>query len=54
MPAAPQVHAASGGVGSMAVQLAKAQGAYVLGTCSAANAEYVKEVRAGHGGLCTC
>lgn len=29
----------------MAVQLAKARGLYVLGTCSEANAEYVKEVR---------
>ncbi len=36
------IHAAAGGVGSMAVQLAKARGAYVIGTASARNAEFVK------------
>lgn len=33
---------ASGGVGSFAVQFAKAKGAKVIGTCSAKNVEYVK------------
>jgi NADPH:quinone reductase-like Zn-dependent oxidoreductase len=36
------VHAASGGVGSMAVQIAKAKGAYVIATASGANEEFVK------------
>jgi NADPH:quinone reductase-like Zn-dependent oxidoreductase len=40
------VHAASGGVGSMAVQLAKAEGAYVIGTASARNADFVKSLGA--------
>jgi NADPH:quinone reductase-like Zn-dependent oxidoreductase len=40
------VHAASGGVGSMAVQLAKAKGAYVIGTASARNADFVKSLGA--------
>lgn len=35
------VHAASGGVGHIAVQLAKAAGAYVIGTSSAANKDFV-------------
>jgi len=35
------VHAASGGVGSMAVQLAKWKGAHVIATASEANREYV-------------
>lgn len=35
------IHAASGGVGHYAVQLAKAYGAYVIGTSSAANREFV-------------
>ena len=38
------IHAASGGVGSMAVQLAKAKGAYVIGTSSARNADFVREL----------
>lgn len=38
------IHAASGGVGSMAVQLAKAKGAYVIGTASARNKEFVKNL----------
>ena len=33
---------ASGGVGSLAVQLAKAKGAYVIGTASARNEEFVR------------
>eukprot|EP00887_Chlorella_sp_A99_P001387 scaffold8.g1387.t1 len=41
-----QVHAASGGVGSMAVQLAKARGLFVLGTCSSTNVDYVKQLGA--------
>lgn len=36
------VHAAAGGVGSLAVQMAKAAGARVLGTCRAENQEMVK------------
>lgn len=36
------IHAASGGVGSMAVQLAKAKGAFVVGTASGANEDFVR------------
>ncbi|MBI3650988.1 MAG: NADP-dependent oxidoreductase [Acidobacteria bacterium] len=36
------IHAAAGGVGSMAVQLAKVRGAVVIGTASARNADFVK------------
>jgi NADPH:quinone reductase-like Zn-dependent oxidoreductase len=35
------IHAAAGGVGHYAVQLAKARGAHVIGTASAANREFV-------------
>lgn len=35
------IHAAAGGVGSFAVQLAKWKGAYVLGTASARNREFL-------------
>jgi NADPH:quinone reductase-like Zn-dependent oxidoreductase len=35
------IHAASGGVGSLAVQMAKARGAWVAATCGAANRDYV-------------
>jgi NADPH:quinone reductase-like Zn-dependent oxidoreductase len=35
------IHAASGGVGHYAVQIAKQLGAYVIGTSSAANADFV-------------
>jgi len=38
------IHAAAGGVGSMAVQLAKAKGARVIGTASARNADFVREL----------
>ena len=40
------VHAASGGVGGFAVQLAKAAKAFVIGTCSASNAKYVRALGA--------
>ncbi|WP_406865150.1 NADP-dependent oxidoreductase [Streptomyces sp. HUAS MG47] len=36
------VHAAAGGVGHLAVQIAKARGAYVIGTASAAKHELVR------------
>lgn len=38
------VHAASGGVGSLAVQIAKSRNAYVIGTASAANRELVESL----------
>lgn len=40
------VHAAAGGVGSFAVQIARALGARVVATASAANAEYVRSLGA--------
>jgi NADPH2:quinone reductase len=40
------VHAAAGGVGSLAVQLAKAAGARVLGTCRDSNRDLVKDLGA--------
>lgn len=40
------VHAASGGVGSMGVQIARAFGARVIGTASAKNHDYVRELGA--------
>lgn len=40
------VHAAAGGVGHLAVQIAKARGAYVIGTASAPKHEFVKGVGA--------
>lgn len=40
------IHAAAGGVGSLAVQIAKARGAHVIGTASARNAEFVKSLGA--------
>jgi NADPH:quinone reductase-like Zn-dependent oxidoreductase len=36
------IHAAAGGVGSLAVQIAKHLGATVIATCSARNVDYVK------------
>ena len=38
------IHAAAGGVGHVAVQLAKWRGAYVAGTASASNAAYLAEI----------
>ncbi len=38
------IHAASGGVGSIAVQLAKSRGAFVIGTSSAANRTLVESL----------
>jgi NADPH:quinone reductase-like Zn-dependent oxidoreductase len=40
------VHAAAGGVGHMAVQIAKAKGAYVIGTASAAKHDFVRSLGA--------
>ncbi len=40
------VHAASGGVGHLAVQIAKAQGAHVIGTAGPDNLDYVRELGA--------
>lgn len=40
------IHAAAGGVGSMAVQFAKAKGAHVIGTASAHNADFLRELGA--------
>lgn len=36
------VHAAAGGVGTMAVQIAADRGAHVIGTCSSANVDFVR------------
>jgi len=38
------IHAAAGGVGTFAVQLAKAKGAYVIGTASAKNQSLLREL----------
>ncbi len=38
------IHAASGGVGSFAVQLAKWKGAHVIGTASAANHDFLRDL----------
>jgi len=40
------IHNASGGVGAFAVQIAKAKGAYVVATASAAKLDYVKSLGA--------
>ncbi|MFD9097718.1 NADP-dependent oxidoreductase [Streptomyces collinus] len=38
------VHAAAGGLGHVAVQIAKARGAYVIGTASAGKHEFLREI----------
>lgn len=40
------VHGGAGGVGSMAVQIAKARGAHVIATASAANHDYLRDIGA--------
>jgi len=40
------VHAAAGGVGTMAVQIAAERGAQVIGTCSSSNADFVRSLGA--------
>jgi NADPH:quinone reductase-like Zn-dependent oxidoreductase len=40
------VHGGAGGVGSLVVQIAKAQGAYVIATASARNQDYLHEIGA--------
>jgi NADPH:quinone reductase-like Zn-dependent oxidoreductase len=40
------IHAAAGGVGTFAVQLARWKGAYVIGTASARNADFLRELGA--------
>ncbi len=40
------IHGAAGGVGNLAVQFAKAKGAYVIGTASPNNFEFLKELGA--------
>jgi NADPH:quinone reductase len=40
------IHAGAGGVGSIAIQLAKAIGAYIFATCSSNNRDLVKELGA--------
>ena len=40
------IHGASGGVGSFAVQFAKAKGAYVIGTASTGNLDFLKQIGA--------
>ena len=40
------IHGAGGGVGHLAVQIAKARGAYVIGTASAAKHEFVRSLGA--------
>ncbi|WP_433656144.1 NADP-dependent oxidoreductase [Nocardia sp. CA-128927] len=40
------IHAAAGGVGHFAVQIAKARGAYVIGTASAPNHDFLRSIGA--------
>jgi NADPH:quinone reductase-like Zn-dependent oxidoreductase len=40
------IHAGSGGVGSLAVQIARARGAHVIATCSQRNVDFVKSLGA--------
>lgn len=44
------IHAGAGGVGSVAIQLAKARGLHVTTTCSTRNLDFVREVGGVHGG----
>jgi len=39
------IHAAAGGVGTYAVQFAKSIGAYVVGTASDQNIDFLKKIR---------
>ena len=38
------IHGASGGVGSLAVQIAKAKGGFVIGSASSRNMEFLKQI----------
>jgi len=40
------IHGAAGGIGNLALQFAKAYGAYVIGTASAHNADFLKQLGA--------
>jgi NADPH:quinone reductase-like Zn-dependent oxidoreductase len=40
------IHAAAGGVGHLAVQIAKARGAHVTATASAAKHDFLREIGA--------
>src|SRR5690606_37300500 len=40
------IHAGSGGVGSLGIQIARARGADVIATCSARNVDFVKSLGA--------
>jgi len=40
------IHGAAGGIGSLALQFAKAKGAYVIGTASPSNFDFLKELGA--------
>jgi len=40
------IHGASGGIGSFAVQFAKVKGAYVIGTTSTSNLDFLKQIGA--------
>lgn len=40
------IHAAAGGVGSLAVQIARARGAHVIATCSSRNVDFVRSLGA--------
>jgi len=40
------IHGAAGGVGNLAVQFAKAKGAYIIGTASAHNSDFLRELGA--------
>jgi NADPH:quinone reductase len=42
------IHAGAGGIGTLAIQIAKAIGAYVIATCRPANNDLVKQLGADH------